>query len=1265
MKKTSEAFLGTLSRSAFIQTKKCAPISHWTVLPLLFFASVLFASISAATFGDYTYTTNAVYAIITKYNGPGGEVTIPATIEGKPVINISPGAFASKPYLTSVTIPFGVMAIMPSTFSDCGGLTNVLMPDSITNINTKAFFNCSKLTSVRIPNGVTSIGTEVFSGCSSLTNITIPASLGSLSDKAFYGCRSLSEIIIPNTVTNLGSSVFNGCTNLTSVTISKSVKSMGISTFSGCTSLTNIIIPNNVTDMGSYTFYNCVGLADVAFPTNITRWGFSVFVNCKALSNLTIPNGVTNIGPYAFSGCTGLTNITIPNGIANIGNNIFSGCAGLTNVTISYGVTNIGDSSFSDCSGLTSITIPRSVTSLGSKAFSGCTNLESVYFAGNAPSLASENAFENANQVTVYYRAKTTGWGSSYAGRPTMQWIIHYESQFAFQTNESTITITGYIGADGDVIIPNEINGLAVSNIGNQAFVGRTNLTSILIPTGITNLGAYAFQGCTALANVTIPESVTTIGQSAFGGCTGLKTILVNMGNANYSSLDGVLFNKDQTTLIQCPGGKTGSYTIPTNVISIEANAFSYCANLVNITIPKTVTGIGNSAFNSCTNLASVYFEGNAPTFAPDDLFSNASHVTIYYHPGMTGWLSTFAGRPAMQLIGPNDGDFPWQQIDTAIHIVGYNGSGGTVTIPNEINGLPVTSIEASAFEGNTKLMVVTIPNCVTNIGPRAFFGCSNLASVAIPRSAITIGYSQFVWCRGMTNIMVDLLNPAYSSIDGVLFNKNATTLIDVPEGKMGSYTIPDGVQILSDNAFLNCTGLTNITIPTSTTTFRYYAFYGCTGLTEITLPKSVISILSDAFTDCKHLTTIIVDNDNPAFSSLDGVLFNKNQTSVVQYPPGKIGSYIIPNGVTSLADSSFAFRYNLTSVIMPNSLTNIGWGAFQGCSSFTNITIPNSVTMIQHYAFQSCANLTDVLIPGSVKVIQSGAFSYCRTMTNISVDPLNKVYSSKDGVLLSKDQTILIEIPEGTTGSFTIPNGITFIAGSAFDRCIGITGVTIPDSVIEIGTSAFSYCTGLTNITIPKSVRFIGTYVFYCCSNLQSVFFEGVGPKPDPDNLFTAAPNVTVYYRPETTGWGTTYAGRPTALWIEQTPFQQWAQNVGLLDKFPDASAETDDADHDGMSNLAEMQAGTDPTMATSALKFERTPRLADLTDNDKTAVGSDRHALYFQSVPGKQYKVESATAFDDTWQAETNVTATTTQKRVLVSKPLDQRFYRVALVP
>jgi hypothetical protein len=164
---------------------------------------------------------------------------------------------------------------------------------------------------------------------------------------------------------------------------------------------------------------------------------------------------------------------------------------------------------------------------------------------------------------------------------------------------------------------------------------------------------------------------------------------------------------------------------------------------------------------------------------------------------------------------------------------------------------------------------------------------------------------------------------------------------------------------------------------------------------------------------------------------------------------------------------------------------------------------------------------------------------------------------------------------------------------------------------------------------------------------------------------LFTNSPNVTVYYRAGTTGWGATYAGQPTALWVEQPSYQDWAKSVGLVDEFPNAGAEGDDADQDGMNNKDEMQAGTDPTLAASVLKFENTPRLNDLADEDKTAVGPDQRALYFQTVSGKKYEIQSASVVGGTWQTETNATATTTQKRVLVNKNNTQGFYRVILVP
>lgn len=163
----------------------------------------------------------------------------------------------------------------------------------------------------------------------------------------------------------------------------------------------------------------------------------------------------------------------------------------------------------------------------------------------------------------------------------------------------------------------------------------------------------------------------------------------------------------------------------------------------------------------------------------------------------------------------------------------------------------------------------------------------------------------------------------------------------------------------------------------------------------------------------------------------------------------------------------------------------------------------------------------------------------------------------------------------------------------------------------------------------------------------------------------FKNSPNVTIYYRAGTTGWGSTFAGRPTALWIEQPTYQEWATTTGLTAKFPDASAETDDADRDGMSNLAEMHAGTDPIDPNSKLAFESVPRPNDLEEADKTALAPDQQALFFQTVPGKQYIVQSVNTFGGTWQTQTNLTASTSQKRVLLNKPVDQAYYRVVLAP
>ena len=215
------------------------------------------------------------------------------------------------------------------------------------------------------------------------------------------------------------------------------------------------------------------------------------------------------------------------------------------------------------------------------------------------------------------------------------------------------------------------------------------------------------------------------------------------------------------------------------------------------------------------------------------------------------------------------------------------------------------------------------------------------------------------------------------------------------------------------------------------------------------------------------------------------------------------------------------------------NSVTNIGDYAFYGCGSLTGVTIPDSVTSIGYGAFYNCTGLTNVMFGNSVTSIGDYAFYGCTSLTAITVDALNPVYSSVDGVLFNQSTNTLIQCPEGKAGSYTIPDSVTNIEDYAFFWCTSLTSVMIGNSVTGIGVSAFDTCTSLTSITIPDSVISLGVSAFSDCFSLTSVYFTGNAPSIGSD-VFDGDNNVTLYYLPGTTGWDTTF-DVPTALWTPQ----------------------------------------------------------------------------------------------------------------------------------
>ncbi len=406
----------------------------------------------------------------------------------------------------------------------------------------------------------------------------------------------------------------------------------------------------------------------------------------------------TNNGAITITGYTGSNGVvTIPGTIADlpvtsIGDWAFYS-TDVTNILIPDSVTNIGDGAFFDCESLTNVTVGSSVTDIGDWTFAFCSSLTSVNFRGNTPNLGGADVFYG-NLATVYYLSGATNWGPMFDGHPAVLW--NPPVPFIYTINNDTITITEYTGSNGVVTIPGTINFLPVASIGDYSFYYDTDLVSVMIPCSVNSIGEGAFLNCfsldsvsmvngltsiggdaftdTSLNSVMIPASVTNIEEGAFDGCTSMTAITVDEQNLFYSSTNGVLFDNTQTTLVKYPDGLDGSYTIPTNVISIGGNAFADC-KLTSIAIPNSVTSIADNTFFGCINLTNIII--------PDSVTN-----------------------------------------------IGFGAFTTCTGLTNVMIGNNVTSVGQSAFADCESLTSITIPSSVTSIEGYAFESCFGLTSI-------------------------------------------------------------------------------------------------------------------------------------------------------------------------------------------------------------------------------------------------------------------------------------------------------------------------------------------------------------------------------------------------------------------------------------------------------------------------------------------------------------------------------------------------------
>jgi len=395
------------------------------------------------------------------------------------------------------------------------------------------------------------------------------------------------------------------------------------------------------------------------------------------------------------------------------------------------------------------------------------------------------------------------------------------------------------------------------------------------------------------------------------------------------------------------------------------------------------------------------------------------------------------------------------------VTIEGYlvdTAPGGTVVVPETIEGLPVTIIDTWAFRHANIITNITLPETLIEIRNKAFYDHDGITSITIPDNVVEIGESAFFACSflaeatigdGVVTIGQSAFQECPKLADVTIGNSVSTIGNSAFSGcyDLAHITIPNSVSSIGANAFKSCNSLVSIAIPDSVATIGYSAFSSCQDLESVAIGTGTTSIGLGAFNPCLSLTAITVDAANPAYSTLGGALLNKDQTSFIICPGGRTGSQ----------------------------------------------AIPASVAMIDPYAFSSCPYLTA-----------------------ITVDAANSVYSSIGGVLLNKAQTSLKTCPRGKAGSYTIPPGIVTIEEHALRSCSSLTDITVPGSVATIGSRAFSSCSSLAGVYFEGNAPTPGTYLFQYSNNV-TVYYQagtsgwGATYGDRPTALWNSANSITL----------------------------------------------------------------------------------------------------------------------------------------------------------
>ena len=906
-------------------------------------------------------------------------------------------------------------------------------------------------------------------------------------------------------------------------------------------------------------------ITSVVFGQYVESIGNYAFFSCQSLNKLDFSkSSVKTIGNYAFASNKVLESVEFPDSLESIGDNAFKIYEGVENklksVKFGKGLKTIGNGAFYHNRKLTNIEFTgENLTSIGSKAFQ-YDFLTELNLKGNGETVINYDAFYSNDALKKISLAgiKTIGDGAfEYCGDLN-----------SVNFGEGLLSI----GSDAFRYCPNiETVSLpeSLTTINDGAFERCSKLTSIDIPNKVTKLNDNTFAYCTSLKNVSIGSGCTSISATAFVNTSSIDRITVSEDNKNFTVVDGVLYNKDMTTLVLYPKNCSGEFAVPDTVTTIADYAFYRSPNITKITIGKNVKTIGNYAFYNCPALFKVDF-GNAVktigsySFAvndsiesiefPDSLESIGDNAFIAYPDGsyVENKLKSVKFGKGLKTIG-NYAFYRNQKL-TNIEFTGENltsiGSNAfrccySLTELN-LKGNGETVIDFRAFYCNDALKKISLAGIKT-IDNSAFEDCGDLNSVNFGEGLLSIGSCAFQNCRDLNSVN---FGEGLLSIGSYAF-ENCPNIETV--------CLPESLTTIGSEAFKDCSKLTSIDIPNKVTKLNDNTFANCTSLKNVSIGSGCTSISSTAFVGSNAIEKIIVAGGNANYSSVDGALLNKEKTSIILYPKSKSGEFVIPDTVTSIADYAFDNAPNLTKVTIGESVKSVGKGAFRNCNSLKTVIFKDSNNVsksIGDYAFYNCPALSEVDFGNAVTSIGGYAFTTNKSLKSIEFpDSLESIgygaFSSLSSGNTGSYVASSLKTVKFGTGLKTISNyafycneslssleftgsNLTTIGQSAFRECTALNELNLTGSNLSVGSYAFYRDSSLKSVTLGSGVKSIGNNAFDSCSTLKNIhigndveeityrsFYNnyglkqvvlGKGLKLISNQAFTGYSNLTVY---------------------------------------------------------------------------------------------------------------------------------------------------------